>query len=220
MGDEVRAVAAPELTHCETFSERVAFDHAALALAADADEVWPLVGSDPVLVRLLMHEQTVLQGPHTDALTGAAAARLEELQAAPERWPLLSATGAFAGIPYRTLLVVPVGYDPTIPPIGTFAVARNRELPFTAHETAEVIRFATLVAGLLMARWQQVRDVDLLDGLVRDQRHLAAGILASFLGTTTGQALAIMRARAFHDNQTLAEFATEVVTALGTSPGP
>ena len=221
LADDLRQGAAPEFSYCETFSLSVAFDRVAVALCASVDDSWVLYGSDPALSLLISHEQTVLQGPHTDVMASGGPTNMERVDTNQGRWPLLAAVGILAVAPYHALLVVPVGSggpNPDAPPpIGTLALARDGGPSFTEHEVHEVREFATLMGGLLLARWQAVRDVDRFDGLVRDQRHLAAGILASFLGINAQQALAVMRARAFHDNRTLAEFASDIVKVLGNA---
>jgi hypothetical protein len=74
-----------------------------------------------------------------------------------------------------------------------------------------VVRFGRVLAGLMLFRWRLVHDVDRFDGLVLDQRHVAAGMLASLLGMPTHEALALLRARAFADGRTLAELSADIV---------
>ena len=71
------------------------------------------------------------------------------------------------------------------------------------------------LADVLLERWRTVRDVDRLQGLIQDQRHLAAGMIASLLGIRTQEALAVIRARAFSEGRTLADLSSEIVDTLG-----
>ena len=219
IADDLRDGAAPEFSYCETFSLSVPFDRVAVALCASVDDSWMLYGSDPALTLLISHEQTVLQGPHTDVMASGRQTNLERIDTNQGRWPLLAAVGILGS----GSVPCPAGGSRGLrrtgpdapPPFGTLALARDSGPSFTEDEALEVREFGTLMGGLLLARWHAVRDVDRLDGLVRDQRHLAAGILASFLGINAQQALAVMRARAFHDNRTLSEFASDIVNVLG-----
>lgn len=221
LSDEAReGDVAPELLVCETFGQQLAFDHLAVALALSPEVAWVLHGSDADLHRLIMHEQTVLQGPHVDALSKGTTVRVQTGHELADRWPLLAASGGPGLIGSGPLLVVPLASSPHIPAIGTFAVSRDSGARFTQAEVEQATGFASLVAGMLIARWQAVHDVDRLDGLIHDHRHLAAGMLASYLGVRTPQAMAIMRARAFGTGRTLRDLSADIVVSLGVSvPG-
>ena len=218
--DAVRPDAAPEFFRCEAFSAQVSFDRAALTLAAGPDELWVLRGSDPDLQQLVLQEQTVLQGPNVDAVATAAAVTVDSVREGSARWSLLQDTGVFDTAGYVCLLVVPIGAMAEVSPIGTFSLARESALPFTGAEVAQVTAFGEELAGLLLGRWRLVRDVDRFAGLIQDQRHLAAGMLASLLGMRAPQALAVMRARAFAQNRTLSDFSAEIVATLGGQHRP
>ena len=217
LSDEVRSIAAPELAYCETFCDGVSFDHVAIALALSVDEAWVLQGSDAALHMLIMHEQTVLQGPHVEVLGSGLTVRVDRRQDLADRWPLLAASGGMGSLRWVDLLVVPLGCSPRVPAIGTFSLSRADGAGFTKAEVDEVVEFGRMLAGMLLARWQAVRDVDRLDGLVHDYRHLAAGMLASYLGVHIPQAMALMRARAFSEGRTLSELAADIVLSLGSS---
>lgn len=209
--------AAPEIAHCDVLAEVVPFDRVAMTLASGVDEMWLLRGSDPALEDLIQQEQTVLQGPNTDVLAAGFPITVDRAASWGSRWPLLMQTQVLGMVPYGSLLAVPVGASSEVSAIGTLCVARDHELTFTHAESDEVARFATVLADQLLARWASVRDVDRFEGLMQDQRHLAAGMLASFLGMPTAQALAVMRARAFAEERTLADLAAEIVAELGPS---
>lgn len=216
--DEVRPDAAPEFLRCESFSAQVSFDRAALTLAAGPDEAWVLRGSDPDLQQLVLQEQTVLQGPNMDAVAAAAAVSVGSVHVRSSRWPMLQETGVFDAAHYISLLVLPIRAAAEVAPIGTFCMARDSGLAFTDQEISQSSTFAEDLARLLLGRWRSVRDVDRFVGIIQDQHHLAAGMLASLLGMRAPQALAVMRARAFSQNRTLSDFSAEIVAALAVQP--
>jgi len=213
-----RSGAAPEVLRCEKFSADVRFDRMALSIAAGVDEAWALEGSDPALQMLILQEQTVLEGPNCDVLAAGRLVKVDDVAGETNRWPLLADTRTLPDAPYICLLVVPLEGDSTGPPLGTLCVARDTPTPFSAREVAQVVGLSSILAEMLLDRWRSVRDLNRFQGLVQDQRHLAAGMVASLLGLHPDEALAAMRARAFAEGRTLADFSSEVVAALGVAP--
>ncbi len=137
---------------------------------------------------------------------------IPEWSAASSRWPLLAGTGAIAfGGRHGSLLVLELGQAVGSRSLGSLTVSRDFAPPFTPAEAEALTEFSRLLAVMVLERWRATLDVDRLEGVLPDQRHLAAGMLASGLGVDVNQSLAIIRARAFAEGRTLADVSADIV---------
>jgi AmiR/NasT family two-component response regulator len=114
----------------------------------------------------------------------------------------------------RAVLAVP------LPPAGSLGAlcAYDRQPAVTDHAAAEASRIAATLAYALMtvASYQRYSKGDsalLRFGLVDDQAvvHQAAGMVSAHRQCSIGDALALLRARAFADGQPVGQLAVAVV---------
>ena len=100
---------------------------------------------------------------------------------------------------------------------GALTLYRDAEAAFTDDHHADALIYARLGHDLLVSM-QTDRPADELDQLIIDgtadtaEIHQAAGVVSVQLGIDVSSALAVLRARAFADDQSLRDLASDVVT--------
>jgi hypothetical protein len=168
------------------------------------------VASDPVVTAVQNVEFTFGEGPVHD-VTAAETPLVVDAVALPLRWPRFASEAARFGVcavaaaPLRTdngCLGVLTVFDPPTDPDETTATT----------ETLCTVADALVHTALLVPDSADPLDLPLLAGA--DHRavvHQASGMIAQQLGCGADDALALLRARAFAEDEPLAAIAAGVV---------
>jgi hypothetical protein len=156
-------------------------------------------------------------GPAHDALARAVPVLVPDLAGESRaRWPLLAAAVQLGG----ALFAIPLTLGATR--VGVLDLYRSRPGPLTEPELGASLDVAELVATLLLlsSEWDLASPGAEEDGGLWppatgsvDDRvvHQASGMVSVQLDRTVGDALLLLRARAFADGRPLLDLARDVV---------
>lgn len=147
----------PEVVLARQVAQVVGADRVALSLTSGVEHRAVVRGSDPVLVRLGDHEQSVGEGPSLEVLRSGRLLVVDDVHAEMGRWPVLLTSHRLPAA-VRSLLVAPLGgrdggdRDGGAHVVGLLALSRPDVRPFSVVERAIAGRLADLVSILLQAR--------------------------------------------------------------------
>lgn len=129
-----------------------------------------------------------------------------------DTWPAFGSAATALGL--RSIFAFPVRRGATR--LGALTVYRHAQAEFTADHHADSLIYARLAHDLLVSL-QADGPGDQLDQLIFDgtaetgEIHQAAGVVSVQLGIDVGAALAVLRARAFANDQSLRDLASDIV---------
>lgn len=192
---------------CDTAVARLGVDGVTMMVVTTTS--WPELrhATDTLGARLAELQVTVGEGPFLDVWREGGPVLVPDL-AVPviqRRWPLFGPLAVEAGA--GALFTIPMAVG-TIR-VGVFALHRVRPGPLAPAALTDALAFAELALRLQLDE-QHGADLELRT----PQVHQATGMIAAQLDVTMEEAFSRLRARAFADQRSLADLATDVVARL------
>ncbi|WP_157357400.1 GAF and ANTAR domain-containing protein [Amycolatopsis nigrescens] len=210
-----KAVVVSPRVLCDAAVHRLTVSGAALTLANGSG--WPELkyATDALAGSLAELQVTTGEGPSVDAADQRRPVLVSDLgtSAGARRWPLFAPLAVDAGA--RAVFALPLCIGAI--PVGVLTLHQVEVGSLGSDALANSVVFADLALRLLLDE-QAGRPVGdgVPDGdglpLNSPQVHQATGMVAGQLGVSMEDAFARLRARAFTDQRTLTELATDVVT--------
>ncbi|HEX4722143.1 MAG TPA: GAF and ANTAR domain-containing protein [Pseudonocardiaceae bacterium] len=195
---------------CETAVGRLAVS--GVTLLADTSSAWPELrhATDMLGARLAELQVTVGEGPFLDVWREGGPILVPDLTAPviQRRWPLFGPLAVEAGA--GALFAIPIVVGAVR--VGVLALHRVRPGHMDAPALLDALAFAELALRLPMGApdgHDGTAGVDL--ELRTPQVHQATGMIAAQLDVTMAEAFSRLRARAFADQRSLADLATDLV---------
>lgn len=199
---------------CETAALRLPVTGVAVAIRGGFVASEPLCVTDSLSRRLEELQLTIGEGPTLEVLAGARAILIEDLDTPVylARWPLFAPHAVDIGA--RAMFVLPLRIGAVRG--GVLALYVDRPGRLSAKDLSEAWVFAELALELLFDEWHGIAIHDgqpLSSGYfeTRPEVHQATGMISVQLGISVGDAFIRLRARAFAENRSLSELATDVV---------
>ncbi|MBC3763424.1 GAF and ANTAR domain-containing protein [Quadrisphaera oryzae] len=203
-----RSATSPELALCAAVEPVVGWDRVTVSVVVDDQRRLPLTGSDIALQRFNNFQESLAQGPCSDALQCRAPVLVDDLRAGGSPWQLLLSC-APADFPVRSTASLPLlGPGPERVALGVLSVGRDRVAPFTGEQVGVLQRLADVLARLLLARSSRG---DLLVDVAPDDLPVLLGMLRVRLTVDEADALALVRGYAFAAGTTIHEVAADVL---------
>lgn len=199
---------------CETAAVRLPVTGVAVAIRGGFVASEPLCVTDSLSRRLEELQLTLGEGPTLEVLAGARAILIEDLDtpAYLARWPLFVPHAVDIGA--RAMFVLPLRIGAVRG--GVLALYVDRPGRLSTKDLSEAWVFAELALELL---FDEPHGIAIHDGHplspgyfeTRPEVHQATGMISVQLGISVGEAFIRLRARAFAENRSLSELATDVV---------
>lgn len=151
------------------------------------------------------------EGPTWDAHRNGTPCLAPDLSS-NQQWPAMSPAATAAG----TLAAFSFPMRSGQVRLGSLSLYRGHAGDLTPHEHTDALLFARVALDVCLAL-QVGRDGSELDALLETSArntaeiHQATGMASVQLGLEVGQALAVLRARAYADERTLPDLASDVV---------
>lgn len=195
---------------CETAMLRLGIS--GVTLTIEVPSAWPETrhATDELGARLADIQVTVSEGPCVDVWPEGGPVLVPALDAPPvqHRWPLFTPLAIEAGAGALFALPMAIG---TIR-MGVFGLHRVRPGHLAPASLAESLVFAELALRLLLDQQAGLHTTDAAGlQLHAPQVHQATGMISAQLDVSLTEAFSRLRARAFADQWSLADLATEVV---------
>jgi hypothetical protein len=195
---------------CETAVLRLGISGVTLTIELPAG--WPETrhATDELGARLAELQLTVGEGPCVDVWPEGGPVLVPALDEAPvqHRWPMFAPLAVEAGAGALFALPMAIG---TIR-MGVFALHRVRPGHLASANLAESLAFAELALQLQLDQQAGRHTADAAGlELHAPQVHQATGMISAQLDVSLTEAFSRLRARAFADQWSLADLATEVV---------
>lgn len=166
-----------------------------------------LCTTGPVSALIEELQYTLGEGPCVDAHRTGAVVSEPDLSSSTSRWPAFGPKALDAGA--RAVFGFPVRIGAAR--VGALNLYRDRPGRLSDDQHADALVMADLIARVVLA----FQGPDGLSGLgdadIHAVVHQAAGMVASQLDISVGDALARLRARAFSTDRRLSEVAEDVV---------
>ena len=180
-----------------------------LALMTDEGPAGTIAATDGAAIELERLQFTLGEGPCVDASkTGRPVLQPDLARTAPPRWPAFAGGALDAGI--RAVFALPLRVGAIR--LGVLDLYRDEAGPLSPGELTEALSFAdaaTLVLLHAQAGSPGQGAVPVLDD--RAEVHQATGVVSVQAGVSLADALVLLRARAFAEEQSLAELARGVL---------
>lgn len=188
-----------------------------LALMTDEGPAGTVAGSDDGALQLEELQFTLGQGPCVDASrTGRPVLAPDLTDASSRNWPQFAARADAAGL--RAVFAIPLQVGGIR--LGVLDLYRDTAGELTGEELADALAFADAATQLLLDL--QARDtaeglppphaLPLLDD--RAEVHQATGVVSVRAGVSLGQALALLRARAYAEGRPIGALARDILDGL------
>ncbi len=207
---------------CRAAAARLAVTGVAISLRSGLVAAETLCATDELSRRVEELQVTVGEGPSLDVLAGGPSVLVSDLADAEHqtRWPVFAAQAADAGA--RAVFAAPMRLGAIRG--GVLTLYRDRAEPLCPEAWAETWVFASLALQVLLNEQQGVRESDgypATDNLgdIRLEVHQATGMVAAQLGIALAEAFSRLRARAFADEVSLSQLASDVVARRVTLLG-
>jgi hypothetical protein len=187
-----------------------------LALMTEKGPAGTVAATDGAALELEELQFTLGEGPCVEASRSGRPVLQPDLAAtAPRLWPAFASGALAAGV--AAVFAFPLGVGAIR--VGVLDLYRDSPGALRAVELSEALSYADAATLLLLhLQTRAATDAVPLDSLaVMDDRaevHQATGILSVQAGIGMGEALVLLRARAYADHRPIGEVAQEVV--LGT----
>jgi hypothetical protein len=180
-----------------------------LALMTDEGPAGIIAATDGVALELEELQFTLGEGPCVDAsTTGRPVLQPDLARTAPLRWPAFAGGALQAGI--RAIFALPLRVGAIR--IGVLDLYRDRAGSLSSEELTEALSFAdaaTLVLVHAQAGSPVQGAVPVLDE--RAEVHQATGVVSVQAAVGLGEALVLLRARAFAEERPLGDLARDVL---------
>lgn len=189
---------------------------AGLALMTERGPAGTLAATDGPATELEELQFTLGEGPCVDASTSGRPALHPDLAvSAPERWPAFAGGALAAGI--RAVFALPLRVGAIrLGVMDLYRDAPGALSPAQLREALEYSDAATLLllhlqAGSLRAGppWDPIPVLD-----DRAEVHQATGVVSVHAGVSMGEALVLLRARAFAEHRPIGELARDVLDGV------
>lgn len=211
-----RAEAAPvEIRHaCIACAEDLRAIGVGLSFSRGGRLREPVFATDPRSEELEELQFTLGEGPCVKALTEGTPVLVDDVSAMHHvrRWPVFVPAAARLGV--RSMFAVPIRAGAA--KLGVLEVYREQPGSLTADEVADLMAYADVTLALAVdLRGGVSAGLDQALDAIFTQRsavvHQAAGMVSVELGVGLEDALAALRAHAFHQDRRLGEVAADVV---------
>jgi hypothetical protein len=183
-----------------------------LALMTDQGPAGIVVATDGTARELEELQFTLGEGPCVDASqTGRPVLQPDLAATAPLRWPAFAGGALQAGV--RALFALPLRVGAIR--VGVLDLYRDRAGPLSTDDLTEALRFADAATLILLDA--QAGSTVLVPIPVLDDRaevHQATGVVSVQAAVGLAEALVLLRARAFADQQPLADLARDVLSGM------
>jgi hypothetical protein len=165
--------------------------------------------SDPASERAGELQFVLGEGPRFDAYTTACPVLIADLGAvAPGRWPMYAPTAHDNGL--RAVFAFPLRIGATS--LGVLDVYRDRVGPLTAEELAYAVTFTDVLVQELLYDHRAGGTAGMSDAVAHHaELFQAQGRLMVQLGVSIGEALVLLRARAYAEDRPLGDVASDIV---------
>ena len=181
-----------------------------LALMTDDGPAGIIAATDGAAMELEELQFTLGEGPCVDASqTGRPVLQPDLARKAPPRWPGFAGGALEAGV--RAVFAFPLRVGAIR--LGVLDLYRDRAGPLSTDELAEALSFADAATLLLLhaqAGSAASGAVPVLDD--RAEVHQATGVVSVQAGVGLAEALVLLRARAFAEQQPLGDLARNVLS--------
>jgi hypothetical protein len=183
-----------------------------VALMTDEGPAGIVAATDGAARELEELQFTLGEGPCVDASqTGRPVLQPDLAATGPLRWPAFAGGALQAGV--RALFALPLRVGAIR--VGVLDLYRDRAGPLSTDELTEALSFAdaaTLVLLDAQAGATVLVPVPVLDD--RAEVHQATGVVSVQAAVGLAEALLLLRARAFADQQPLGELARDVLSGM------
>ena len=213
---------------CDAAMQQTDADGVALAVLTRSRRARELVyATDPLAQQLDELQYTIGEGPCFDAYLHDAPQCYPELSSVAEtaRWPVFAASATELGVQALFAIPVPDGRRP----MGVLEFYRRAAGGLVDSEMAAACASASAIAQQLEANWQEHRarfgsveqaidaaasrnaSQEPIDPFTRTQVHVAAGMVAVQLGTSSDEAVDRLRAHAYASARSLSSVAADII---------
>jgi len=213
---------------CDAAMQQTDADGVALAVLTRSRRARELVyATDPLAQQLDELQYTIGEGPCFDAYLHDAPQCYPELSSVAEtaRWPVFAASATELGVQALFAIPVPDGRRP----MGVLELYRRAAGGLVDSEMAAACASASAIADRLEANWQEHRarfgsgeqaidaaassnaSQEPIDPFTRTQVHVAAGMVAVQLGTSSDEAVDRLRAHAYASARSLSSVAADII---------
>jgi hypothetical protein len=190
---------------------------ASMALMTDAGPAGTVAATDGPAATMEELQFTVGEGPCVDSSrTGRPVLAPDLAHTGPGRWPGFSAGALDAGI--RAVFALPLQVGAVR--VGALDLYRDMAGALSPEELVDALSFADAATAILLhLLGQQDRNDGSAPGTIpvledRAEVHQATGMVAEQTGVSPGQALVLLRARAYAAEQPIIEASREVLAGV------
>jgi hypothetical protein len=181
-----------------------------LALMSEEGPAGTVTATDGAALQLEELQFTLGEGPCVDASeTGRPVLQPDLARTAPLRWPAFAEGALDAGV--RAVFAFPLRVGAIR--VGVLNLYRDRAGPLSADELAEALSFADAATLVLLTGDAGSAGAGSLPALDdRAEVHQATGMVSVQAAVGLAEALILLRARAFAEQQALGELARDVLS--------
>jgi GAF domain len=199
---------------CSVCVETLSVTGAGITLMGSDDMPASMGASDPSVERLEELEFTLGQGPWGDAYRqGAPIFETDLLWHPPAAWPAFASCAVDAGLHAVFSFPLQIG----VARLGVLALYQERPGALGDDTAADAFVMADVITRTILDMHAGVPEESLMnmvseEGAYRAEVHQASGMISVQLHVGVGEALALLRARAFALDRRIGDVAADVVS--------